>query len=344
MNIAYLLDTFPSSTETFIAREIEALRRRGLRIEVFAFNAGEGASTIAQPLRAKLSPRRWEVVGQALDLEGFAHVHAGWANHLADVARAAAKGNDISWSFSAHARDLWVEGGDLKSKMASAHFASSCTRAGFNSLRRFGDNVVYAPHGLEIARYPFRPWHARGGMRVLGVGRLVEKKGWLDLVQSLELLPPDRSVALQIIGQGPLQSALEFALKSQTLRGMASLRGALPHDEVVETMSRWANCLILPSRRTREGDRDGLANVLLEAAAVGLPIVTTDAGSASDFVDETTGILVNAGDVGALAQALQQTFDEPEATMARCQNARRRIEERFDADKNIAVLASAFGS
>ncbi len=344
MKIAYLLDTFPSPTETFIAREIESLRRRGFSIEIFAFNAGKGATPIAQPLRAKLSLRRWELVGGALDLSGFAHVHAGWANSLADVARAAARKNGISWSFSAHARDLWVEGGDLKSKLASAHFASSCTRAGFEYLRGFGDNVIYAPHGLEIARYPFRLWRSSGGIRVVGVGRLVEKKGWLDLIAGLELLPPDRSLALQVIGDGPLKPELERALQADGFRGVGTLRGALPHEEVVKTMSRWANCLVLPSRRTREGDRDGLANVLLEAAALGLPIVTTNAGSASDLVDDSTGLLVDAGDVPAFVSALQRVFDEPEATIARCHNARKRVEDEFDVDKNIAVLASAFGS
>ena len=335
MKIAFLLDTFPSNTETFIAREIEALRRRGFVIEIFAFNAGEGATLVSQPLRTKLSLRRWELVGQALDLSGFAHVHAGWANHLADVARAAARENGISWSFSAHARDLWVEGGDLTSKLASAHFASSCTRAGFDHLRAFGDNVVYAPHGLEIARYPFRQPDLEGERKLVGVGRLVEKKGWGDA----EMAAHYTQSRLTIFSGGPQSERRARGPEFYS----PEVRPAMPHEQLIQELREF-NCLILPSRKAKDGDRDGLANVLLEAGALGLPIITTDAGSASDFVDETTGLLVEAANYRALEEAIRRVFDHRDDTIRRCKNARQRVEERFDSNKNIAVLANAFGS
>jgi len=330
MKIAYLLDTYPSQTETFIAREIEALRRRGFSIQIYAFHAGEGALAIPQSLAHKLSPRRWEAVGRALDLRGFDHVHAGWANHLADVARAAAHRANLPWSFSAHARDLWVEGGDLRGKLGSAKFATTCTLAGADELRRFGENVVYAPHGLELALYEFRLPDLNDPKNLVGVGRLVEKKGWLDALFAAE----DSDSHLTLIGDGPQRADLE-------LWNTATLLPAMPHGELIGRL-RDFNCLILPSRRHKDGDRDGLANVLLEAAALGLPIVTTNAGSASDFVDETTGLLVKAGDIPALADAILRVFDEPEATVERCLNARKRVEEDFDADRNIEVLARLF--
>jgi len=330
MKIAYLLDTFPSPTETFIAREIEALRRRGFSIEVFAFNAGEGARTIPQSLAQKLSPRRWDLVGRALDVLGFDHVHAGWANHLADVARAAAHWANIPWSFSAHARDLWVEGGDLRGKLASAKFATTCTLAGAEELRKFGGNVVYAPHGLELALYEFRLPGLSGPKKLVGVGRLVEKKGWDDAIRAAYA----SDAKLTIFGDGPERERLA------QLRG-AHLRPALPHEQLVQEL-RAFNCLVLPSRRTEDGDRDGLANVLLEAGALGLPIVTTNAGSASDFVDDSTGFLVEANNSSALADAIERVFAAPETTIERCLNARKRVEERFDADRNIEVLAELF--
>lgn len=354
MKIAYLLDTFPSTSETFIAREIEALRRHGFSIEVFAFNAGDGATPIAQSLAQKLSLRRWEAIGRALELSGFDHVHAGWANHLAEVAQAAAKKANLPWSFSAHARDLWVEGGNLKSKLASAKFAASCTLAGVEELKRFGSNVVYAPHGLELRRYKFGRFTPRPNkpLRVVGVGRLVEKKGWDDAIEAIDVVDEVRPARFRLVGEGPM--AREFRKsEDRSLRlckqmgwscpKILNLYGALPHAQTIKVMRR-CDCLVLPSRRTKDGDRDGLANVLLEAAALGLPIVTTNAGSASDFVDETTGLLVEAGDVEALANAILRVFDEPEHTIERCQNARKRVEERFDVDRNVEVLAGLFES
>jgi len=337
MKIAYLLDTYPSTTETFIAREIEALRRRGFSIEIHAFHAGEGALPTPQSLAHKLSPRRWDLVGRALDLRGFDHVHAGWANHLADVARAAAHRANLPWSFSAHARDLWVEGGDLRGKLASAKFATTCTLAGAEELRRFGSNVVYAPHGLELSRYEFRLADlGKDGQdkRLVGVGRLVEKKGWMDALTAAN----DTNAELTVFGDGPLHAHLKHKF---AVWGGHTLRPTLPHDQLIQQL-RAFNCLVLPSRRTNDGDRDGLANVLLEAGALGLPIVTTDAGSASDFVDNSTGYLCESGDLLALAEAIRRVFSEPEATIERCFHARKRVEERFDADRNIGVLAGLF--
>jgi len=333
MKIAYLLDTYPSQTETFIAREIEALRRRGFSIEIYAVHAGVGALPIPQSLAHKLSPRRWEAVGRALDLRGFDHVHAGWANHLADVARAAAHRVNLPWSFSAHARDLWVEGGDLRGKLASARFATTCTLAGADELRRFGENVIYAPHGLELARYEFKLPDLSGPKKLVGVGRLVKKKGWDDAV----LAAYYTRVRLTIIGNGPERENL--AKVPDYMR--PELIPAMPHDQLIQKLREF-NCLILPSRRMEDGDRDGLANVLLEAGALGLPIITTDAGSASDFVDETTGLLVEATNYLALEEAIHRFLDKPEAAIECCLNARIRVEERFDADRNIEVLTRLF--
>jgi len=330
MKIAYLLDTYPSLTETFIAREIEALRRRGFLIRIYAFHAGEGALPIPQSLAHKLSPRRWEAVGRTLDLWGFDHVHAGWANHLADVARAAASRANLPWSFSAHARDLWVEGGDLRGKLASAKFATTCTLAGADELRRFGSNVVYAPHGLELSRYEFRLPDLSGPKKLVGVGRLVKKKGWHNAAMAAYYT----RVSLTLIGDGPEREGL--AGLPNYMR--PELISAMPHDQLIQKLREF-NCLILPSRRTDDGDRDGLANVLLEAGALGLPIVTTNAGSASDFVDETTGLIVEADD---LEEAIHRVFDRTDETFQRCLNARKRVEERFDADVNIEVLVRAF--
>jgi glycosyltransferase involved in cell wall biosynthesis len=105
---------------------------------------------------------------------------------------------------------------------------------------------------------------------------------------------------------------------------------------------RWANCFVLPSRIARDGDRDGLANVLLEAAAIGLPLVTTNVASARDFVDESTGWMSEANNPRDLARVVELVFAAPHETQRRCENARRRLENRFDVDVNVDVLKRAF--
>ena len=335
LKIAYVFDTFPSPTETFLAREINALRARGLEIEIWALNAGAGAQQIELPPRAlKLLGARnyWRATGEMLAAQmqprRVGHLHGAWANHVADIARAAAEKSNLPWSFAAHAHDLWVSGGDLKSKLQSAKWATVCTRAGEIELQKWGDNVIYAPHGLPLENYPFADWRA-GPMKLLGVGRLIPKKGWPDLIEAARNLG---AAEVRIIGDGPLRADLPAS----------ALVGALPHAQVIEMMQNWANCLILPSRIDSHGDRDGLANVLLEGAALGLPLVTTTAGGASDLVDEETGWLCEPGDASALAATIARVWENEAQTQWRCRNARARVEREFDVGRNVAVLARAF--
>ena len=334
MKIAYLFDTFPSPTETFLAREVAALRARGLGIEIWALNAGAGARQIPllpRALKLTGAAHFWRVTGEKLAPQlkqsGVTQVHGAWANHVADIARAAADKAGLPWSFAAHAHDLWVSGGDLQAKLRGAKWATVCTRAGEAELRRWGDNVIYAPHGIPLENYPFQTW--RGGpMRLLGVGRLIEKKGWPDLLEAAKILGAE----VRIIGDGPLRAPLDSP----------TLVGALPHADVIETMRDWANCLVLPSRIDASGDRDGLANVLLEGAALGLPLVTTTAGSARDLVDEQTGWLCAPNDAQALAQAIARVWENEDETRRRCLGARQRVKREFDVKRNVTVLARAF--
>ncbi|MBW3636749.1 MAG: glycosyltransferase [Armatimonadetes bacterium] len=350
MKIAYLFETFPSPTETFLAREVEALRKLGWEIEIWAMQAGDGAHAIPSPSRAlKLAGRQKFLAAQAallapqLRAQNISHLHAAWANHIADLAHLAAQKAERSWSFAAHARDLWVEGGDLELKLASAKFGAVCTRAGEEELRKYGENVVYAPHGLPLDKFPFQPWQKERRLRVLGVGRLVEKKGWMDLVAAVGIAQRyGTAVSAQIIGEGPLRGLLERQIAGQGLGASIQLRGALPEDEVVAAMQE-ANCFVLPSRRASDGDRDGLPNVLLEAAALGLPLVTSDSEGARDFVDEDTAWLFPSSDAMALATALGNVVSRPEKTVELCRAARERVENQFDVEKNVEILARAFG-
>ena len=334
MKIAYLFDCFPSTTETFLAREVAALRARGLNIEIWALNAGAGARQIPRLPRAlKLRGANyfWRATGERLAPQlaraGISHVHGAWANHVADIAQGAAQNLNLPWSFAAHAHDLWVSGGDLGAKLNSAKWATVCTRAGELELRKYGDNVIYAPHGIPLQNYPFQEWKA-GPMRLLGVGRLIEKKGWPDLIAAAKTLNAD----VRIIGDGPMRAHFDANIA----------RGALPHEEVIETMRTWANCLVLPSRVDARGDRDGLANVLLEGAALGLPLVTTNAGSASDLISDDTGWMCAPNDAQKLAQTIARVWQNADETRRRGYNARQCIERQFDVTRNVETLARAF--
>jgi glycosyltransferase involved in cell wall biosynthesis len=204
--------------------------------------------------------------------------------------------------------------------------------------------VLYVPHGLPLALFPFRDAELSASRALLSVGRLVEKKGFLVLLQALSILREhEYSIEATIVGEGPQRSILESVIEKLGLRDSVHLCGAQPHEEVLRQMQR-CNCFVVPSVVARDGDRDGLPNVLLEAAACGVPIVASDVGGVTDFVDESTGRLAAPGDAPALAALIRQVFEEPHKTRELCRAARQRVEANFDADLNIQALVRAFRS
>jgi glycosyltransferase involved in cell wall biosynthesis len=370
MTIAYIFDEFPSRSETFLAREVEALRAGGDRVEVWALRAGEGALDleIGGGLAAKVgrrlqgeawwadAGRRWAQRNERA-LAGIGHLHAAWASHPAALAMGMASQSGLPWSFSAHARDLWLECGDLQAKLASSTFASACTREGAWRLRELappgvaGSRVVYAPHGLPLGEWPLRPVRVRGGAepwQVLAVGRLVPKKGFGVLLEALDLLRDEvarkgDSLQARIIGAGPLRGELTRRIEALNLGEIVSLEGALASSQVREAMER-ADAFVMPCRMAPDGDRDGLPNVLLEAAATGVPIVASREGSVGDLCDEQSAYLCEPGDAVALATALNWAWNEAgeDASRRRVLEARRRVQEQFDIARNIGVLRDAF--
>ncbi|HEX8237365.1 MAG TPA: glycosyltransferase family 4 protein [Abditibacteriaceae bacterium] len=369
MKIAYVLDSYPTLSETFIAREIEALRRCGFVIEIFALRAGDGAhpveasgsSTFSRAVRvleraccgreaafARMGAQWWHSVGSKF---GFDWIHGGFASHPAGIAWGAARAAALPWSFSGHARDIFVDTASLAQKIGAAHFVSVCTRVGQQHLQQLAPahagKILYVPHGLGVEEYPFqdvfaRPLQANTPRRLLSVGRLVEKKGFLVLLRALSILRShEYSVQASIVGEGPQRRVLEREIARLELRGIVRLEGSQSHEGVRRQMQR-CHCLVVPSVVARDGDRDGLPNVLLEAAACGVPLVASRVGGVSDFLDESTGRLAAPGDAQTLAMLIQQTFEEPEKTHELCRAARRRVEADFDLERNIQLLAQAF--
>ena len=364
MKIAYLLHRFPNRTETFIAREIAALRALGFEIEIFALEAGAGAHELGETggawerVKRKMHGaayfenvgREWaQREGEDL-LRDVQHLHAGWASFPAEIAQGAAQALGVSWSFSGHARDLWVDGRDWQNKLNSAVFAAVCTRNGARFLHQQAPDcatkIQYIPHGLSLENFAFAPpalAKPDGPLRLLSVGRLVAKKG---LSRWLQVLAEWREVDWQvvIVGDGPERGALEKQIAQLGLSERVFLVGALEPNEVIDAMHE-ADALVLPSQIAADGDRDGLPNVLLEAAACGLPMVATNVGGVSDFCDHSIAYLCadNDAELAHSARELWHDWNHDRATLiARCQLARERVQELFDIETNIELLAAQF--
>jgi glycosyltransferase involved in cell wall biosynthesis len=370
MRIAYLLDSYPALSETFIAREIEALRAQGIAIDVYALHAGSGSASIALP-RGPLAvawrclghfssarrTSRWQALGarwwRSLDSDaqaGTTRIHGAFAGHLAAFARGAAAAAGLPFSFGAHARDVIVPQIDLAAVAGAASAVFCCNRAALARLQQAtsanGARLIYAPHGLDLGQYCFEPRRAAPGAtpHIVSVGRLVEKKGYHDALQAFAIaMRAGLDFRGTIGGDGPLRAATQRDIERSKLRERVTLAGALPHGAVI-TLLQSADCLLFAGCVAHDGDRDGLPNVLLEAAALGVPLLATEVGGVTDFVDATTGRLCRAADPAALAVALTAQVAESAVAKERAVAARARVEQQFDSARNVEVMIAAWRS
>lgn len=289
--------------------------------------------------------------GQALVMAhelppGTAHLHVHFLHTPASVVRYAALLRGISWSFSAHAKDIWTTPDwEKREKIAAAAWGVTCTRDGHGELMRLSDGaqkVTLLYHGLDLRRFPDPPVRPpRDGadpgepVRLLSIGRAVAKKGFDDLLAALALLPPGLHWRLVHIGGGELMASLKRQAQALGLADRIEWRGAQAQEAVIAAL-READLFALPSKQAGDGDRDGLPNVVMEAASQGLAIVATRFAGIPEFVtDGVEGLLVPPGDHAALAQALAALMGAPARRQALGTAAHRRLVSDFAADAGL---------
>jgi colanic acid/amylovoran biosynthesis glycosyltransferase len=288
-------------------------------------------------------------LAQMLQERGVDHIHAHFATSAASVARLASLLTGIPFSFTAHAKDIfheYVDPAALEQKLADA--ASVVTVSDFNRKflqHRFGcpeDKVHRIYNGLPLEHFSFEEPRKRSPL-ILGVGRLVEKKGFNDLITACSILAHQNvDFRCEIIGAGELDAALRRQIVELQLELKVRLCGPLPLDEVVSSLRR-AAVLAAPCITASTGDRDGLPTVLLESMAVGTPCVASTVTGIPEVVrNDTTGILVSERNPAELALALKEILTNEKLSIKLAQAARQLIEEEFDIRQNTAMLRALF--
>jgi glycosyltransferase involved in cell wall biosynthesis len=269
----------------------------------------------------------------------------------ASVARYAAAMRGLPWSGSAHAKDVWTTPDwEIREKLAAMDWLATCTAVGRDHLAGLADDpgkvrLVY--HGLDLARFPATPAPAGardGGdpsepVRLISVGRAVEKKGYDVLLRALARLPADLNWHLTHIGGGELREDLRAQAERLGLAERIDWQGPQAQADVLAAY-RASDLFVLASRVAPDGDRDGLPNVLMEAQSQGLACLATQVSAIPELIrDGDTGRLVPPGDAGALADALAELIRDPARRQALGQAGAARVRTAFDAQAQIDVLA-----
>ncbi|MEC9434032.1 MAG: glycosyltransferase family 4 protein [Pseudomonadota bacterium] len=274
----------------------------------------------------------------------FLYVH--FLHTPGSVARYAAGMRGLGWGVSAHAKDIWtIPDWEKREKLADARFLVTCTASGAEHLRGLAPEpgrvgLVY--HGLDLTRFPdppARPLRAPGAPLVLlSVGRLVAKKGYDDLIEALAALPPGLDWRFRHVGGGELKGALAARAKAAGIADRIAWLGKRDQTEVIAEM-RGADLFVLPSKIAGDGDRDGLPNVLMEAASQGLPILSTAVSAIPEFIEDGThGALVPPGDPAALSARIASIAAAPGAAEAQARAARARLVAEFGMEAGIDAL------
>ena len=306
------------------------------------------------------TPNRIRRFGQALVLTGemppdVVRLHAHFLHTPASVARYAAMICGLPWSVSAHAKDIWTTPDwEKRDKLRSAQWVVTCTEAGRRHLAALAPSpatVSLAYHGLDLDRFASSP-AARGGadgsdptrpVVVLSVGRAVGKKGYDDLLAALARLPADLSWRFVHVGGGVLAKDLQRQASRLGLAGRIEWRGAQPQPEVLAAY-RAADLFVLAAKIGRDGDRDGLPNVLMEAQSQRLACVATALPGIAELIEDgSSGILVPPGDPDALAAALASLIRDPARRARLAAAGEARVRRHFDMSAGIADLAHLFG-
>ena len=270
-------------------------------------------------------------------------IHAHWATYPSTVAWALGRLLDKPFGFTCHAHDIFTERQLLARKLDEAAVAVTISRYNVDwlSANVAGDGarrlkVVHC--GVDLAHAPWQPDHRKDD-QLLAVGRLDPIKGFDTLISALSLLQK-RGVGFncRLVGSGPLEADLREQARCMGVSEQIEFAGAQPQQVVRRWMDE-AALFVLPSQVASDGNRDGIPVALMEAMASGCVTVSTRVSGIPELIeDHVSGLLVDAKDPAALADALQRLLEDAPLRRELAASARERVEQQFDSRIEAARL------
>jgi glycosyltransferase involved in cell wall biosynthesis len=287
-------------------------------------------------------------IGLRLQRIGIAHVHAHFAGMAARTAFWIQKFFGISFSFTAHANDIFAPrdfeiGLDKLVGAARAIITETDYAKKFLQERFPGraDRIHRIYNGLNLAEFRHADFSSVPPL-VVAVGRLIDKKGFSDLIRACHLLVErGKLFRCQIIGEGPFEKKLHEQIDELDLESCVELPGPKRQHEIKKYLAA-GTVFVMPSVIDPEGGMDNLPTVIMEAMAAGLPVVATAIGGIPEMVVESeTGFLVGPGNLIALADSIERVTVDLALARRLGQTGVARARTLFSIDKNVRELLVA---
>ncbi len=279
---------------------------------------------------------------------GCTHLHAHFANVPATVAELIKGFTGIPYSFTAHAKDIYLtDREELNRKIQGAEFVLTCT--GYNSrhlreLSSGGTPIRAIYHGIDLSVFDGRSKaSSEAPPLILSVGRFCEKKGFPYLIRACGALKDlGMDFRCLIVGYGPMRDELDGLIGELNLRDRVSLADKMTQDDLVDVY-RKADVFVLPCLVTGDGDRDGIPNVLIEAMAQRLAVVSTDVSGIGELVSHMeNGLLAREKDADGLAAAIEMLLRHPDLRRKLGERGREKVLNLFSLEKSAAAVWTVF--
>lgn len=288
-------------------------------------------------------------VAQRVRERRIAHLHAHFANAVADMAALVHDMTGVPFSFTAHAVDIYKDDVDraaLAAKMRKASFVATVSDSNADFLRTLAPDqagkVRRIYNGIDLGHFSVERGDAGDALSILCVARLVEKKGLDVLVRACAILRDQgRRFSCRILGKGAMRPVLNDLIRDLDLADTVRLVGVATQNEIVAHYAA-ADLFVLPCVVARDGNREGLPVSIVEALACGLPVVSTPVAGIPEAVrDGHNGLLTRERDPADLAAAIGRLFDDRALFGRMRRNARASVLERFDQEATYDDLAAA---
>ncbi len=375
-HIAILVPSFPIASETFVVTEIKALLNAGHKVTVLTFEKTSvlinltsaievkkitkpafksilpSMSNIYKLARATYTAIQFKSIStQSLLAYGYQitryikaakidHLHCHFMHGPLAYGIVAAKLSGITVSSIGHGHDVYVNNADLKPKLALCDFSIAVCEEMAMQFKRFSKSNVKLLHcGIDTSQFKFEPSSLNESVRLIFIGRLVEKKGLQFLLSAIKHIPKEFGITLDIVGDGPMLNDLMYMAEELGIRKYIRFLGEKPHDWVSSNLIYYS-ALIAPFCVAENGDRDTGPLVLKEAMACGLPVLTTTLMGANEIVTPSVGMKCMPGSISGLSKMLYKFHQlSPHKRYLLGQNAKQHVNEHYNAVKQAQQLS-----